>query len=179
MFRGPHTIETKRRLSELAKNREVEPPHPKGKNHPMWGKKHSPETLRKISQANKGKKTWHGLSPERQNEVRGKISKANSGNRNGMWKGGFFINEDGYKLILKSEHPDANLNGYMFEHRLVMEQKIGRRLNKWENVHHLNGIKTDNHPENLELWLRPQPRGIRIVDLIKYYAKNPLYTSQL
>ena len=39
------------------------------------------------------------------------------------------------------------------EHKVVMEQKIGRPLKPWESVHHRNGIRTDNRPQNLELWV--------------------------
>jgi len=56
-----------------------------------------------------------------------------------------------------------------------MEEKIGRTLLKEENVHHLNGVKDDNRPENLELWSRTQPTGQRVKDKIAW-AKEILET---
>jgi len=63
------------------------------------------------------------------------------------WKGGVSIDKWGYRLLYapqrKKSHP------YTYEHVLVAEEKIGRRLHKNEHVHHLNGQKLDNRPENL------------------------------
>lgn len=58
---------------------------------------------------------------------------------------------DGYVLILDWNHPQCSNNGYVFEHRLIMEKYLGRYLTQKERVHHINGIKTDNRIENLQL----------------------------
>ena len=54
------------------------------------------------------------------------------------------------------------------EHRVVMEQMLGRPLREGENVHHVNGLRWDNRPENLELWSKKQPPGQRVVDKVAW-----------
>jgi len=85
-----------------------------------------------------------------------KISLAQRGPNGPNWKGGITHNSEGYRLIKRENHPFKNCMGYVFEHRLVMEEKIGRYLTKHEIVHHINGIKNDNRIENLELMNRAQ-----------------------
>jgi len=70
------------------------------------------------------------------------------GDNNPKWHGGVLIN-DNYRYISSPGHPHATKTGYVLEHRLVMEQKLDRFLEPSEIVHHLNGIKNDNRPENL------------------------------
>jgi hypothetical protein len=71
-------------------------------------------------------------------------------------------------MVRKPDHPRAKTQGYVFEHILVMEEMLGRYLFPDETVHHRNGVKDDNRAENLELWVRPQPSGIRASDALAW-----------
>lgn len=99
------------------------------KNNPMYGKTHTPEARRKISES-------------RKRYVREKSP---------SWKSGKRLNHNGYVEVRKPEHHRARGNGYVFEHILVAENKLGREITKDEHVHHINEIKTDNRPENLQV----------------------------
>lgn len=78
---------------------------------------------------------------------------SNQGKHNPNWKGGRYF-QSGYIMISKRA-----------EHVLVMEQHIGRRILPGENVHHINGIKTDNRLENLQL--------LTVADHLNKHRKPP------
>lgn len=70
--------------------------------------------------------------------------------KNPNWKGGR-IKSGRYICLYMPEHPNCDVKGYVKEHRYVMEQIIGRLLEKTESVHHKDGNKYNNLPDNLEL----------------------------
>lgn len=80
-----------------------------------------------------------------------KCSRNKFGEQSSNWKGGKIMNDNGYVLIRSPKHPFVNAFGYVREHRLIMEKNLGRYLLPTEVVHHLNGDRTDNRIENLEL----------------------------
>lgn len=90
------------------------------------------------------------------------------------------INIDGYVEVFiaapraaKKVRPSGSRRhgGWVLEHRYVMEQILGRPLLATETVHHLNGRRAVNDPSNLELWVTPQPTGIRAADLVEYVVR--------
>lgn len=71
--------------------------------------------------------------------------------------------------VWRPSHPSAyGHGGYVSEHRLVMEAKLGRQLLPGESVHHRNGRRGDNRLDNLELWIKGQPGGGRVEDLVAW-----------
>lgn len=74
-----------------------------------------------------------------------------AGDRSGTWKGGVTFTQDGRKLVKMPDHPHANVQGYVYNYRLVMEKMIGRYLTPEEVVHHKDEDPTNDDPSNLVL----------------------------
>jgi hypothetical protein len=85
------------------------------------------------------------------------ISNGNKPHRHNN-KGGI-VNRSGYRAVYAPDHPYCNQGGYVFEHRLVMEKKLGRYLLPNEHVHHINGVRHENTEDNLSL-LSPNDHSV-------------------
>jgi len=112
------------------------------------GKKLSSQHKQHLSESHKGIIPSKETLDKRSKALKGKLSRE----KHPRWKGGRIKDPHGYILIKKRDHPNCNSNGYVMEHRLVMEKKLGRYLTKEEVVHHKNKIRDDNRIENIELF---------------------------
>lgn len=113
-----------------------------GEKAARWQKTHTPETKAKIAAAQK--------------------AKGRTGERSAVWKGGTYRNR-GYVYVRQRALTQPELTmfasmligrpgeAYIPEHRLVVARREGRPLTPAESVHHINGVKHDNRPENLAL----------------------------
>ena len=79
------------------------------------------------------------------------MKKNTIGKENSHWKGGIHYDKNGYRMIYKPRHHRAHSNGYVYEHILVLEKVLNKKILRKYDIHHLNGIRDDNRPENLAL----------------------------
>ena len=77
------------------------------------------------------------------------------------------IGSDGYVRHYKPDHPNASKSGAVYEHVVIMSEMLGRPLEPWERVHHMDGNRGNNSPTNLELWMSGHPYGQRTKDIVE------------
>jgi hypothetical protein len=100
--------------------------------------------------------------------------------RNYKDAGGRYVRKTGYIFLYLPKHPQADSAGLVSEHRLAMEEYLGRCLVPGESIHHKNGNRGDNRIANLELWSHSQPSGQRAKDKVKWAIEIlQLYAPQL
>jgi len=116
----------------------------------------------------KGKPVYNYCNPCMQKRVRP------IGDKSTRWKGGKSKTVHGYILIWLSPndffYPMINGTGCVFEHRLIVAKHINRCLLPWEVVHHINGIKSDNRIENLQLL--PSAKYHIVDSVVKQHIKR-------
>lgn len=147
-----------RELMDLAGIKKDAPPHPHGGGRPrnleLWGDcpncgKHFKKKIREPRQYTDGQ--------PRMQEFCSKSCANRSRGRNGC------LDTHGYMIL-----PAGKRGAYRPpQHRAVMEELIGRKLLPGETVHHKNGVRSDNRPENLELWSSRHGKGQRVGDRIR------------
>lgn len=83
--------------------------------------------------------------------------------------GPLIYDKQGYTYRKRGVNPEReDKRRKIAEHRRVMEIELGRRLYDHETVHHINGVRDDNRPENLELWSSRHPGGQRVQDKVAW-----------
>ncbi len=120
--------------------------------HPNWMFSQVSDELSKRGISRTTKSISHKNMREwRVTRVYNHVPHVDVGEKNPNWKGGRTRSTKGYILIYSPNHPRSS-NGYVSEHTLVMEKRLGRYLKCGECVHHINGVKDDNRDDNLELF---------------------------
>ncbi len=131
-----------------------------------WHKEKHPEVAEKAK-----KQSNQIFSDKRKKEIRDRRSLPHDAVLRGIGpKKEGYLNKKGYRLMIQK---DDSSRGYrrVYQHVLIMESYLNRKLVKGETVHHKNGIRDDNRIDNLELWSKAQPAGQRVEDKIKWYIE--------
>jgi hypothetical protein len=142
-----HTNETRQKMHKPHKSHIVsgETKNKIGAAHRgIPNKPFTAETIEKLRKTHTGKKHTE--------ESKRKMSEGLIGHKPTRWNGGRWLDGKGYVYILNPDHPNCTKQGYIREHRLIMENKMGRLLSKTEIVHHINGNILDNDINNLRLF---------------------------
>ena len=98
--------------------------------------------------------------------------KVHKGKKSFASKGGRRINERGYTEVWNPSHRNAMKNGYVLEHRMIMSDHMGRVLSNNEDVHHVNGNKSDNWIDNLKLLTKDVHTKLHEVSIDHNHGKN-------
>lgn len=142
-------IETRKGRDKFIKKRGKMSPEKLAEFRAKWaakgGKHNSEETKRKISEANK----LHGIGHKKKRR-------------------------DGYIAVFYPDHPKSTKDGFIMEHRLVMESIIGRHIKENECVHHINHIRDDNRPENLKLMTKHDHMSYHMKKIWEEKRRNDL-----
>lgn len=147
-----HSQETRLRISLANKGRKFSKEHRNNltialKNRKItWGGwHHTEETKNRLRLLRLGKK----LSAR----TKKKMGLSRIGKNNSRWNGGKRIHKMGYIYVkAPKNHPTQHYDGYILEHRIIMEKHLGRLLKRKEIVHHINQKVNDNRIENLMLF---------------------------
>lgn len=156
-----------------ARRTHPEPPNPSGLCQCGCGR---PTTIANATSAKSGSVKGHPTK-----YLRGHGARGGGGPGHHLWKGGRIYN-DGYVLVLMPDDPRANSKGYVAEHRLVWEHANGRALAPGEHIHHINGVRDDNRPENLVALTRSEHQRLHMQaednGLRRYHAAHPDANSE-